>query len=188
MNAPQDYRGLLLAELIGAPVSSEQMRDPLRPVFASLLTGRFLNQGVLTATLGLPLQSFQTLCQRYFPLARIQMEDGPRADLAEFEDLVQLLLQYRAGKSESEVWLAQIVAHGCGGSDHLWQDLGLGNRSELSLLMNTAFPALAALNTGDMKWKKFIYRHYCAREAIYVCPAPSCGACSDFRNCFSPEE
>jgi nitrogen fixation protein NifQ len=41
---------------------------------------------------------------------------------------------------------------------------------------------------GDMKWKKFIYRHYCTREGIYVCPAPSCGECSDYSKCFAKEE
>jgi nitrogen fixation protein NifQ len=66
--------------------------------------------------------------------------------------------------------------------------LGLANRGELSLLMNTAFPTLAALNVGDMKWKKFIYRHCCTREGIYVCPAPSCGGCSDYSKCFAKEE
>jgi nitrogen fixation protein NifQ len=54
--------------------------------------------------------------------------------------------------------------------------------------METGFPALAALNTGDMKWKKFIYRQYCARDGIYVCPAPSCGVCIDYAKCFAPEE
>jgi nitrogen fixation protein NifQ len=54
--------------------------------------------------------------------------------------------------------------------------------------MNTAFPRLAALNVGDMKWKKFIYRFYCSREGIYVCPAPSCGECSDYSQCFAKEE
>jgi nitrogen fixation protein NifQ len=89
--------------------------------------------------------------------------------------------------TQSETWMAQIVARGCAGRDHLWQDLGLANRGELTMLMNTAFSTLAALNTGDMKWKKFIYRHYCAKEGIYVCPAPSCSACSDYDKCHAPE-
>jgi nitrogen fixation protein NifQ len=101
---------------------------------------------------------------------------------------LQLLIEYRAGLSDSELWLARIVAYSCCGRNHLWQDLGLANRGELSLLMNTAFPGLAALNVGDMKWKKFIYRHYCTREGIYVCPAPSCGECSDYSKCFAKEE
>lgn len=37
---------------------------------------------------------------------------------------------------------------------HLWQDLGLFNRGELSRLLATHFPTLAAGNTQNMKWKK----------------------------------
>ena len=109
-------------------------------------------------------------------------------DIPELDDIEHLLLDYRAGGRDSEVWLARIAACGCAGRDHLWQDLGLANRKELSLLMESAFPTLAELNVGDMKWKKFIYRQYCARDGIYVCPAPSCGVCIDYAKCFAPEE
>jgi nitrogen fixation protein NifQ len=162
--------------------------DPLRPILASLLAGRALHQGVLSATLGLSDATFQTLWGDYFPGFQLHLDDGPGQDIAELEDLRTLLLEYRAGMVASEAWLAHIVAYACCGRNHLWQDLGLANRGELSTLMNTAFPALANLNTGDMKWKKFIYRHYCAREGIYVCPAPSCGGCADFSKCFSSED
>jgi nitrogen fixation protein NifQ len=38
-----------------------------------------------------------------------------------------------------------------------------------------------------MKWKKFIYRFYCTRDSIYICPAPSCRECTDYAHCFAPE-
>ena len=82
---------------------------------------------------------------------------------------------------------ANIVATACAGRDHLWQDLGLASREELSRLMWVNFPGLARANTGDMKWKKFLYRRLCANEGIYVCPAPSCGVCKDYAKCFGPE-
>jgi nitrogen fixation protein NifQ len=188
MNPSHDCRELMQAELLGRSVSAEVLADPLRPVLASMLTGRSLNQGVLTATLGLTPESFATLWQNYFPGDALQLLDGPGEVIVELDDLLKLLIEYRAGLRDSELWLAHIVAYSCCGRNHLWQDLGLANRGELSLLMNTAFPALAALNVGDMKWKKFIYRHYCAREGIYVCPAPSCGECSDYAKCFAKEE
>lgn len=187
MNPSHDCRALLLAELIGRPAEVDAVADPLRPVLASLLAGRSLNQGVLTATLGLTGQAFQTLWHDYFPGEHLNLQNGPGEDIAELEDLLNLLLEYRAGQGESEVWLAHSVAYSCCGRSHLWQDLGLDNRNELTLLMNTAFPALAALNVGDMKWKKFIYHFYCKREGIYVCPAPSWGECADHAKCFSPE-
>ena len=188
MNPALDCRQQMQTALLGRPAACAALSDPLRPLLASLLTGRSLKQGVLTATLGLPPDSFEALWQDYFPGDPLQLQHGPGEDMVELDDLLQLLLEYRAGVYASEAWLAHIVAYSCCGRNHLWQDLGLANRGELSLLMNTAFPALAALNVGDMKWKKFIYRHYCAREGIYVCPAPSCGECSDYSKCFAKEE
>ena len=188
MNASHDCRENLQAELLGRPACPSAMADPLRPVLASLLSGRSLEQGVLTATLGLSPADFAALCSGYFPGAALQLSDGPGESIVELDDLLQLLLEFRAGANASEAWLAQAVAYACCGRNHLWQDLGLANRGELSLLMGTAFPALAAQNSGDMKWKKFIYRFYCSREGIYVCPAPSCGECSDYSLCFAREE
>lgn len=187
MNPSHDCRELLQAELLSRPAHAHAAADPLRPVLASLLAGRSLNQGVLTATLGLPEQSFQSLCHNYFPGEHLNLQNGPGEHIVELEDLLNLLLAYRAGVHESEVWLAHIVAYSCCGRNHLWQDLGLADRGELSTLMALAFPTLAALNVGDMKWKKFIYRHYCSREGIYVCPAPSCSECTDHAKCFAPE-
>jgi nitrogen fixation protein NifQ len=162
--------------------------DPLRPIFSSILVGRSLNEGVLSETLGLSECIYQQLLDEYFHGQPIKLTSGTHQEIPELIDLIGLLLDYRAGLRDSEIWLAHIVAHGCAGCDHLWQDLGLANRGELSLLMETAFPRLANLNVGDMKWKKFIYRHYCERDGIYICPAPSCGICKDFKTCFSPEE
>jgi nitrogen fixation protein NifQ len=177
-----------MAELLGRPAAALAQADPLRAVLASLLTGRCLGQGVLPATLGLPTLAWQALCADYFSGPALPLRDGPGQDLAERDDLLALLLRYRAGLSASEVWLAHIVAHACCGRQHLWQDLGLANRSELSTLMTVAFPRLAALNSNDMKWKKFIYHHYCSSEGIYVCPSPSCGQCADYKHCYSPED
>ena len=107
--------------------------------------------------------------------------------MPEFEELQKLLLDHRAGERDSELLVADIVTTACIGMDHLWQDLGFASRDELSKLIWVNFPALARANTGDMKWKKFLYRQFCAREGIYVCPAPSCGVCADHAKCFGPE-
>lgn len=188
MNPMHDCREALQAQLLGRPAQASALSDPLRPVLASLLAGRSLDQGVLTATLGLAEPVFHSLWHNYFPGAHLNLVNGPGENIVELEDLANLLLEYRAGVRESEVWLAHIVAYSCCGRNHLWQDLGLVDRGELSFLMNTAFPGLAALNTGDMKWKKFIYHFYCKREGIYVCPAPSCSECADHPKCYAPEE
>jgi nitrogen fixation protein NifQ len=181
-------RAELMTDLLTRVGEPAALADPARPVFASLAVGRALGEGVLPHALGLGEALFREFWQRYFPGPQLILLEGNHEDIPELDDIEQLLLDYRAGLRESEAWLARIVAWGCAGRDHLWQDLGLANRKELSLLMDTAFPTLAALNTGDMKWKKFIYRHYCQRDGIYVCPAPSCGVCIDYAKCFAAEE
>jgi nitrogen fixation protein NifQ len=39
--------------------------------------------------------------------------------------------------------------------------MGLVNRSELRTLLFTHFPTLAAGNTKDMRWKKYLYKRLC---------------------------
>lgn len=188
MKPLRECRDSLVAELLCRPANADFSGDPLRPVIASMFAGRALGEGIMPATLGLSPADFETLWQDYFPGPHLRLENGATEDIPEIDDLIALLLDYRAGPEPIFDWMARIVAWGCAGRDHLWQDLALANRGELSILMQTAFPALAALNTGDMKWKKFIYRHYCSRDGIYVCPAPSCGECADYAKCFAPEE
>ena len=55
------------------------------------------------------------------------------------------------------------------GNNHLWQDMGLASRAELSELLGRHFPGLVAKNTGNMKWKKFFYRQLCEREGLSIC-------------------
>jgi nitrogen fixation protein NifQ len=71
---------------------------------------------------------------------------------------------------------------------HLWQDLGLANRAELSQLIARWFPRLSAGNVGNMKWKKFFYRKLCELEGFTLCAAPTCAECSDFHDCFGDED
>lgn len=112
---------------------------------------------------------------------------GSEGALAEFPDLLQLLLEHRAADDDHHRCVAHLVAAGCMCANHLWQDLGLPDRRTLSHLLGTHFPALAAANTGDMKWKKFFYRQLCEREGLRACNRPSCAACCDHDACFGAE-
>lgn len=189
MNAPDRpaRRTLLVADLLARPAVAPWRQDPNRPLLAHMVAGRLLGAGSLPADLGLGPRPCAALWASYFPGPRPHLAGAPVESLPEWEELQRLLLQCRARRSPSELWMAGIVATACAGRDHLWQDLGLADRSQLSQLMFGNFPALAGLNAGDMKWKKFIYKQLCAREGIYVCPAPSCGECADRPKCFGPE-
>lgn len=185
----QGHRQILLQRLLALPCSAAAGLDPNREILASLLAGRLVGQGCLPADFGLGPATMQALLDEFFTglvVAPAVPQDW-RKDLPEWEDLLQLLLDHRAGERPSESWLAAIVATACVGREHLWRDLGLASRDELSRLMRLDFPALAAANDRDMKWKKFLYRQFCAAEGIYVCPAPSCAECADYSRCFAPE-
>ena len=110
----------------------------------------------------------------------------------EYEDLLALLLDAvkasgTLGDDPDVVALAQTVARACMGDDHLWHDLGLPSRQELSSLLNEHFSTLAHANTGNMRWKKFFYLKLCERAEIRACRAPSCRVCVLKTECFGEE-
>jgi len=60
---------------------------------------------------------------------------------------------------------------------HLYEDLGLGSRTEMGKFMKKNFPLLASKKPKDKLWKKFIYD-----EIGKI--APACATCSDQMSCF----
>jgi len=157
---------------------------------ARMLAAQAAGHSVLSGRLGLDETAFQNLLSHYFPAARFPAsaaEPAPVAQLDEQPAITRLLLSYRAGKEESEVWVAQIIAAGCAGAEHLWYDLGLWSRDDLQALIRQNFPELARKNHLDMKWKKFLYRQLCLETGVTLCRSPSCEACSDYEECFGPE-
>lgn len=162
-------------------------------ILASMLASQYAGNGAMPARLGLDQNQFATMMQmhftgvelpqRYMTEVSIDVERMPEQD-----ELCTLLLTHRSDPSDEGDWMAQIVVMGCMGGDHLWQDLGLWSRKDLSLLMQQNFEPLAAKNDRDMKWKKFLYKQLCLAEGIYVCRSPSCEVCPDYAACFGPEE
>jgi nitrogen fixation protein NifQ len=166
---------------------------PNADFFAKVISSFRFGIGALPDYLGLSQEEFHDFASRYFrniPLdpasATGKVSQPDRAE--EIQYLVDLLLAYCAGVDESEQFIAKIIAVGCTGNDHLWQDLGLHSRMDLSEVMKTNFPSLYQKNTKDMKWKKFLYKQLCEMENIRVCRAPSCEVCVDYDRCFGPEE
>jgi nitrogen fixation protein NifQ len=146
----------------------------------------------LTEALGLAAEPLRALVNKLFPhadgLVPIPSDRGAGEDAFEEPDLRQLLLDHRSRGVEEEEWLAAIVARRSVRPNHLWQDLGLFDRSELNRLLHRHFHALAVQNGKDMKWKKFFYRTLCQRDGILVCKAPNCEVCEDVQLCFGGEE
>jgi nitrogen fixation protein NifQ len=167
--------------------------DSVEETLARILASWYLGQGAMPQWLGMGEAEFFRMMAYHFPgvdastlVTERDLVDGERAQ--ELDDLRRLLLSQRSGRSESERWMAEILIAGCTGSDHLWQDLGLWQRADLSRLMLDSFGPIALRNVKDMKWKKFLYKQLCEAEGVYVCRSPSCEVCVDYDNCFGREE
>lgn len=162
-------------------------------LLASMLASQLSGDGGMPVRLGLCMQDYEEMMQLHFPGTTLPLSymaelNSDEERLPEQDELRSLLLSHRDDPSRESEWMAQIVVTGCMGSDHLWQDLGLWARKDLSLLMQHNFSLLAAKNDRDMKWKKFLYKQLCLAEGIYVCRSPSCEVCPDYAACFGPEE
>ena len=140
---------------------------------------------------GLDRDTMMRMLQRAFPgavqlLFSFKMELTAEAS-AEETAIRTLLLRMRSLDSPLAPLLSRMIARRAMRPNHLWQDLGLRNRNELSGLMQRHFAPLARKNHQDMKWKKFFYRLTCSEEGFSLCAAPVCSACRDFESCFGDE-
>jgi nitrogen fixation protein NifQ len=119
----------------------------------------------------------------------LEATDGATVTVdAEEQSLRDILGMFATGASRLETHLTAMIARRCKWPHHLWQDLGLRTRGELSELMQRHFARLAAKNSHDMKWKKFLYRMVCGSEGFTLCTSPVCSECSDFSDCFGAED
>lgn len=171
---------------------------PSSHALACMLDSLSQGQGDMPTQLGLKEVDFQALLQFYFPNWYLSLnlnifentintiDNSPYLD--ELVDLQRLFLIHRIDNSVEREWIANVLAVGCMASRHLWQSLGLWQRTDLSALIAHNFPTLAAQNDKNMKWKKFFYKQLCLGEGVYVCRAPSCSACGSYADCFGPEE
>ena len=177
----QHYYQQLLQHRLG-----DSNDDGLAQMYASWLCG----QGALPLYLGLPLDVFRSMMEYHFPSLPQPLRVPPQirpidvTRMPELDDLRTLLQQNTSHTTPDAGWMVEIVCAACLSNDHLWQDLGLWSRQDLSKLMHTNFQPLAEKNTKDMKWKKFLYKQLCESEGIYVCRAPSCEVCLDYAACF----
>jgi len=147
--------------------------------------------GSFTNAIGIGGDVLRHNLDRYFPGTLPELEElGLDEEPLVKEDercLRELLWRFRAAPSRLNSLLSSLVSRRATRANHLWQDLGLANRNELSKLMQRHFTQLARRNSHDMKWKKFFYRMICREDGFSMCVAPSCSECSDFSGCFGDE-
>ncbi len=160
-------------------------------VVSAALTDRAAAGRALTESLGLTRVETAALFAARFPLSKaplcLERASDPSREME--EDLLRdMLADHSAGRGGESAWLATIVARRAMGDDHLWQDMGLSNRGEVSRLLARHFPALHAANVKNMRWKKFFYRRLCELDGFSLCAAPHCSVCADFASCFGDED
>lgn len=160
-------------------------------VLASLIAIAAAQSSAVHTQLGLSVGDFQALLDRCFPGAH-DVFCGCDNDQAGEEDnevamVRELLLAYRSTEGEESRWLASMIARRAVEPNHLWEDLGLRNRGELSRLLMRHFAPLATQNTRNMRWKRFFYRMLCEADGMALCTTPVCTDCTDFDLCFGEE-
>jgi nitrogen fixation protein NifQ len=193
--------GDAVMQLLTQPVSREQYYQELMALaddsvnchwLAQMIASWQIGEGVLPDALGLSEEQFRSLMANRFQGYRISpiTPSGKSLDFSrmlEKQDLECFLRRFAIVQNQETEWLIAIIVAACLGNDHLWQDLGLWSRQELSAMLSHNFPEMASMNNRDMKWKKFIYKQLCEAEGLYVCRAPSCEVCLDYPICFGDE-
>jgi nitrogen fixation protein NifQ len=180
--------------LTGGDPADAQIEDGFdRHVFASILATAATEGGPLTERAGLAQDDLAALIKARFPVAADGLAAWCRhvSLVAEEDDEIamvrDLLLANRSTAGDAGRWLAAMIARRAMEPNHLWEDLGLRDRSELTRLLNRHFGPLAARNTKNMRWKRFFYRTLCEDDGIVMCSTPVCSRCGDFDLCFGDE-
>ncbi|WP_245285342.1 nitrogen fixation protein NifQ [Bradyrhizobium sp. WSM3983] len=162
-----------------------------RHVLASILAAGVMEGGLLFEKVGLSSDELAALLKQNFPSVRIKGDDLPQGSKRDDNDEVtmvrDLLLAQRSTEGDTGRWLAAMIARRVMEPNHLWEDLGLRNRGELSRLLSRHFGPLARRNVNNMRWKRFFYRRLCEDEGLILCTMPVCTECKDFNHCFGDE-
>jgi nitrogen fixation protein NifQ len=180
--------------LTGCDVATARIDDDRafdRHVFASLLAVAAAEGGVVGDRVGLADDDLTALMERWFPMALDIVERWHPTTVAAEDDEIamvrDLLLAHRTTADEDSRWLAFMIARRAMESNHLWEDLGLRDRTELSRLLSRHFAPLATRNVKNMRWKRFFYRMLCETDGFVMCSTPVCTDCRDFDLCFGEE-
>ncbi|MGD9545629.1 MAG: nitrogen fixation protein NifQ [Methylocystis sp.] len=161
-----------------------------RHVLASILALASSEGSDLAAQAGLTEADLGDLFSRCFPARGVESCSDQQAsvvDADEIEMVRELLLENRSSEGECGRWLAAMIARRAMEPNHLWEDLGLRDRSELTRLIARHFAPLALRNDKNMRWKRFIYRMMCEDDGFVMCSTPVCSNCADYQLCYGAE-
>ena len=188
MTAQETYRWLMSG---AAPVGCDPFERHAAAAVLAIGAGETRKGASIAPAVGLDESGLRKLADWGFPQAADELPllamGKAHAPEPEEQAVRDILLMYASGADGLSPVFSAMVARRCQKPNHLWQDLGLNDRTELSCLMERRFAGLARRNSGDMKWKKFLYRAICGAEGFKLCAAPVCTECADFEDCFGDE-
>jgi len=138
------------------------------------------------ATVALPADEFESLCRAvdFTPAPAGPLPASDALPSEHLHDLVALLWAHRADAQPWTRLMAGTLASACFGARHLWQDLGAAGRPEVSALLAQHFPAIAARNVRDLKWKNHLFRCLGEELGIAGLRPPRCTGCDEYSLCF----
>ncbi|SAK50352.1 hydrogenase [Caballeronia temeraria] len=134
--------------------------SPDTVLFARLIGARLESDDLLL--LGLDARELPALIGRHFPGAAIGHARVATLATPHWEfvrDLRGLLMWHdrtAARHRQDALCLATIIAAASLRPDHLWRDLGLSGRDDVTGMLARHYPDLIARNVTNMRWKKFL--------------------------------
>ena len=103
-----------------------------------------------------------------------------------FTLLLRVLLDaYRSPDPETTPWVTGVLVHACLRPDHLWRDLGLSGREDVTFLLARHYPGLVVRNVRNLRWKKFLAYSACEHAGLPPSAAPGCPNCEDYDVCYT---
>jgi nitrogen fixation protein NifQ len=156
-------------------------------LFATLIAARESRDEL--GLLGLASDRLERLCARHFGAARptVSVVMPNAAKNAGFVDaLVSMLTEHTSSSVDPDdaACLATIIARACLRPDHLWRDLGLDGRDDVTRMLRRYFPWVIERNIEGLRWKKLLARELALSLGIEPQPAPGCPGCEDFGQCY----
>ena len=168
--------------------------DPFdRHLFACVIALTQAEGRPLGDSLGLSAEEMAALVGTFFPhapelLAGLDPDSQcGEAQTVDESALRSLLLRHRAAGAIEERWLAHVIARRAQAPRLLWQELGLGGRPDLCLILAFHFTELAACNHDDMRWKPFFRRQIELAGGLDCRATVDCAECRRNIRCFGPE-
>lgn len=145
---------------------------------------------VFFRTLGLPLTEWRQVRKLCDPASADWESVSAAGDSAPptFHGLVALLTAHGVATTDAARtgWLAHAIAAACHGERHLWQDLGMAGREDVSHLLETCFRPLFLRNTQNLKWKRFLFAELGKAQGKPDLRPPGCSECDHLPICFPP--